>query len=99
MIRADYDSTANALAIKLTDVDHTDYGDPVGEPLAAVVAIANDQPVEVQVLHPELGIEGPLNLVADRYDLDAEALLAAAQAALAAPDRTVTLDVAVRTAA
>ena len=40
-----------------------------------------------------------LRKAAERYDLDAEALIAAARAALAAPDRTVTLDVAVRAAA
>jgi hypothetical protein len=99
MIRADYDSKANAIAIKLSDVDHADYGDPIGEPLSAVVAVANDRAVEVQVLHPDLGIEEPLNAAAERYDLDAEALIAAAQAALAAPDREITLDVAVRAAA
>jgi hypothetical protein len=38
-------------------------------------------------------------VIAERYDLDAEALIAAARAALAAPDRAVTVDVAVRAAA
>ena len=41
----------------------------------------------------------PLRKAAERYDLDAEALIAAARASLAAPDRVVTLDVAVRAAA
>jgi hypothetical protein len=99
MIHADYDSNANAIAIRLADIDHADYGDPIGEPLAAVVAVANDRAVEVQILHPDLGIEEPLNAAAERYDLDAEALIAAARAALAAPDRAVTMDVAVRAAA
>jgi len=40
-----------------------------------------------------------LRVAAERYRLDAEALIAAAQAALAAPDRTVVLDVGVRAAA
>jgi hypothetical protein len=44
-------------------------------------------------------IDEPLRAAAERYDLDAEALIAAARAALAAPDRAVTLDVAVRAAA
>ena len=99
MIRADYDSKANAIAIKLADVEHADYGDPIGDPLSAVVGVANDRAVEVQILHPDLGIEEPLNAAAERYDLDVEALIAAAQAALAAPDRAITLDVAVRAAA
>jgi hypothetical protein len=37
--------------------------------------------------------------VADRYDIDREALGAAAQSALAAPDRLVILEVAARTSA
>lgn len=37
-------------------------------------------------------------LVDERYDLDLEALIAAAQAALAAPNRSVTVDVATRSA-
>jgi hypothetical protein len=41
----------------------------------------------------------PLRAAAERYGLDAEALIAAARAALAAPDRAVTMDVAVRAAA
>ncbi len=99
MIHAEYDSRANAVAITLADVDHADYGDPIGEPLSAVVAVSNDRAVEVQILNPEQGIEEPLNTAAERYDLDAEALIAAARAAMAAPDRVVTLDVAVRAAA
>jgi hypothetical protein len=37
--------------------------------------------------------------VAEHYGLDPEALIAAANAALAAPDRAVTLEVAVRSTA
>jgi hypothetical protein len=40
-----------------------------------------------------------LRRAGDRYGLDSEALLAAAQAAVAAPDREVVLDVGSRTAA
>jgi hypothetical protein len=99
MIHADYDSKADAIAIRLVDVDHADYGDPIGEPLAAVVAVCDDRAAEVQILHPDLGIEEPLRAAAERYGLDAEALIAAARAAHAAPDRAVTMDVAVRAAA
>ncbi len=38
-------------------------------------------------------------MVAERYGLDRKVLLAAAQAALAAPDRTVTVEVGVRAVA
>jgi len=98
-MKADYDSNANAISIKLADVKHADYGDPIDERLSAIVAIADGEAIEVQVLCVDVGVEEPLRIVAQRYDLDAEALIAAAQAALAAPDRPVTLDVGVRAAA
>ncbi|MHB1539447.1 MAG: hypothetical protein ACYCUM_03885 [Solirubrobacteraceae bacterium] len=56
----------------------------------AIVALAEGRPIEVQLLYPELGIDEPLAAIADRYQLDGEALHAAAQSALAAPDRVVT---------
>ena len=65
----------------------------------AIVALAGGKPVEVQLLYPDLGISEPLAAVADRYELDLEALHAAARSALAAPDRVVVLEVAVRTPA
>lgn len=46
-----------------------------------------------------MGIDEPLAAVAARYDLDLEALHAAAQSALAAPDRVIVLEVAARTPA
>lgn len=98
-MRADYDSEGNTIAIYLADVDRADYGDPIGEPPMGVVAVANDQPVVIDLLSPDLGIEEPLSIVAERYGLDVEALLAAAQAARAAPDRIVTLDVGARAVA
>jgi hypothetical protein len=63
------------------------------------IAIASVVPVNVELLYPDLGLEEPLRIAARRYELDAEALIAAARAAIAAPNRTVTLDVAVRSAA
>jgi hypothetical protein len=71
-----------------------------GNPVAVInVAVAEGRPVNVELLYPDQGMDEPLRAAADRYGLDAEALIAAARAALAAPDRTVTLDVAVRAAA
>ena len=52
---------------------------------------------ERAVGQPDLGIGEPLAAVAERYNLDREALLEAAQSALAAPDRVVGLEVAART--
>jgi hypothetical protein len=62
----------------------------------AVVALRGGEPIELQVLYPDLGVDEPLRAVASHYGLDSEALTAAASAALAAPDRTVTVDVAVQ---
>jgi hypothetical protein len=61
--------------------------------LAAGRAMAA-RPVEVQLLHPDMGIAEPLAAVVERYDLDREALEAAAQSALAAPNRVVSVEVA-----
>jgi hypothetical protein len=92
-MRADFDSQANAISITLIDADLADRADQIDQ--RTIVALRDDQPVEFQVLYPDLGLDGPLRAVADRYGLDIEALIAAASAALAAPDRAVTLDVAV----
>jgi hypothetical protein len=94
-MRADYDSSANAISIAISDATHADTGDGVHS--RAVVALADGQPVEVQLLYPDLGISEPLSAVVERYALDLEALHAAAQSALAAPDRVVVLEVAART--
>ncbi len=96
-MRADYDSSANAISIAINDAPHADRGDDVHS--RAIVALADGEPVEVQVLYPDMGISEPLAVVANRYDLDLEALHAAAQSALAAPDRVVVLEVAARASA
>lgn len=50
----------------------------------------------MQLLYPDMGIGEPLTAVAERYALDRETLQAAAQSALAAPDRLVTVEVETR---
>jgi hypothetical protein len=96
-MRADYDSQGDTLQITLVDVDHADYGDDAIP--GAVVAIRNGGPVAIDVLNAREGTEQPLRAVAERYGLDIEALTAAAQAALAGPDRTVIIDLLARAAA
>lgn len=96
-MRADYDSEANALSIDLVDARRWEGSEGVGQRVN--VAFANGEPVNVELLYPDLGLEEPLHAAADRFELDAEALIAAAQAAIAAPDRAVTLDVAARASA
>lgn len=96
-MKADYDSEANALSIDLVDVPHWEGSEGVGERVN--VSFADNKPVNVELLYPDLGLEEPLREAAGRYKLDAEALIAAAQAAIAAPDREVTLELAARAAA
>lgn len=96
-MRADYDSSANAISIAITDATTAHRSDEVHA--RGIVALAAGQPVEVQLLYPDMGISEPLAAVAHRYGLDREALEAAAQSALAAPDRLISLEVASRPAA
>ncbi len=96
-MRADYDSRANAISIVITDSQTADRSDEVHP--RAIVALAAGRPIELQVLYPDMGISEPLAAVAQRYDLDREALQAAAQSALAAPDRVVLVEVAARSPA
>jgi len=91
-MRADYDSKANAISIVLSDATQAERADQVHQ--RAVMALHGNRPVELQLLYPDLGIDEPLGAVCRAYDLDEEALAAAARAALAAPDRSVTLEVA-----
>ena len=96
-MQADYDSNADALSIVLVAGVQADASDEVHA--RAIVALSGGRPVEVQLLYPSLGVDEPLAAVTARYVLDAEALQAAAQSALAAPDRSVSLEVAARPAA
>jgi len=94
-MRADYDSEANAISIALVQGAQAQRADQRHP--RAIVALRDDEPVGLQLLYPELGVDEPLRAVAEHYELDPEALIAAANAALAAPNRAVTLEVAVRT--
>jgi hypothetical protein len=97
-MRADYDSEGDTIQIELEPVPTLGHAEDV-ENGAAIVSVHENRPVVVDVIGTRNGFEHPLRVAAERYDLDAEALIAAARAALAAPDRAVTLDVAVRAAA
>lgn len=96
---ADYDSQGDTVQIELERVRRLDRGEDV-DGGSVIVGIAEGRPVRVDVLSAgRCGVEAPLAAVAERHGLDAEALIAAAQAALAAPDRTVMLAVGVQAAA
>lgn len=98
-MQAEYDSRARALGITVVDnaEPRAQYGDEVG-PGCVVAVDDRGRAVDVELLDPEEGL-GSLKAAAERYHLDHEALVAAARAALAAPDRPVTVDVGARSAA
>jgi hypothetical protein len=88
-MKADYDSEANALGIELIEVDRWDDGDEFDE-YYCNVAFSKGRLVYIGLLYPSENLH-LLEAVAERYNLDAERLIAAAKAALAAPDRKVTI--------
>jgi hypothetical protein len=96
-MRADYDSQANALSIDLRRFEHYERQDEVDADYC-VVGFAGGAPVRVSLLSPAKHLD-LLGVAAERYGLDGIALLAAARAALAAPDRVVRLEVAAQVAA
>jgi hypothetical protein len=96
-MRAEYDTEADAISIVIVEGHQAERGDEVHE--RAIVALADTRALEVQVLYPSLGTLEPLGAAAERYELDLEALEAAARSALAAPDRVVELAVRSRTSA
>ena len=96
-MRADYDSKADALMIELRDVERVDHGEQVDDDYCNV-GIADDRVVSLELLDPADHLN-LLEVAAGRYGLDSTALIAAAKAALAAPDRLVVMDVAERAAA
>ena len=96
-MRADYDSQADALSIELRRFRYYDRQDQVDDDYCTV-GFAEGRAVNVSLLAPAKHLD-LLDLAAVRFGLDGGALAAAAQAALAAPDRVVELKVAVRVAA
>jgi hypothetical protein len=97
-MRADYDSKGDTIQIDLEAVGRVDYGDDEVDDWL-VISICDGRPVRIDVIGTSGDLGKSLLVAAKRYNLDAEALIAAAQAALAAPDREVVLDVGVRAAA
>ncbi len=89
-MKADYDSEANALLITLSEDARCDDGDSVDEHELCNVGLLRDQVKSIELLYPADNLE-LLEVAAERFDLDVEGLLASARAALAAPDREVTI--------
>jgi hypothetical protein len=91
MMRGDFDTEANALEIDLIRSKYADYTDIVDDTYCHV-AMVEEEPVSISLLDPADHLD-LLVTVAKRYDLDAEELLATAQAALAAPDHLVEVSI------
>ena len=88
-MKAYYDSEANAVSIDLLDVDCWDDGGEFDE-YYCTVGFSAHRVANIGLLRPSEHLD-LLEAVADRYSLDARELIAVAKAALAAPDRTVTI--------
>jgi hypothetical protein len=97
MMRADYDSEADALDIELTQFKRYERQGQVHDSYRTV-GFSDGRLVDVELLTPAEHLD-LLAVVAERYEQDGAALLAAARAALAVPDRVVELEVAARVAA
>ncbi|MFT3866394.1 MAG: hypothetical protein QM729_19210 [Solirubrobacterales bacterium] len=89
-MKADYDSEADAILIELEEVDRWDDEVAIDEAHLCGVALRDDRPVAVSLRHPRKRRD-LLQQAARRFDLDATRLDAAVQAALAAPDRAITV--------
>lgn len=89
-MRADYDSEADALSIDLSPHGRYDRQEAVDEDNCHVGIVAG-RPVDIELLYPARHLK-LLRAAAKRYELDGDALVAIASAALAAPDRLVTMD-------
>lgn len=96
-MKADYDSQADALSIDLIEVPRWDDGEEIDDTYCNV-ALYQGRPANVELLSPRDHLD-LLDVVVERFELDRDSIHAAAQAALPAPNRAVTLDVAARIAA
>jgi hypothetical protein len=66
-MRAEYDSTANAISIVIADVSRADASDEAHA--RGIVALSDGKPVEVQILYPDMGITEPLYAASARHGL------------------------------
>lgn len=89
-MKADYDSQADALGVELIDVDRWDDGYEFDDDYCNL-GFSKGRLVYIGLLYPSRNLH-LLQAVAEGYDLNAERLIAAAKAALAAPDLVVTID-------
>jgi hypothetical protein len=88
-LKADYDSEANALGIELVEVERWDDGYEFDDDYCNL-GFLEGRLVYIGLLYPSQNLQ-LLEAVAKAYGLEAGTVLAAAKAALAAPDLAVTI--------
>lgn len=88
-MKADYDSQANALGIELVEVYRWDDGFEFDDDYCNL-GFSEGRLVYIGLLYPNDNLH-LLKAVSEAYELDVEKVIAAAKAALAAPDLPVTL--------
>jgi hypothetical protein len=96
-MKVDYDSEGHSLLFEFGGFRYFEKGDHV-ELLgrdACIVTVHDERPSNIQLLGADQAL-GPLDEAAERFQLDAEALKAAARAALALPDREITIEIGPR---
>jgi hypothetical protein len=93
-MKVDYESRADTIQLTLEPVDRLQRDD--ADITGVIVGICDERPMMVDLIGTATGIDRRLRVVGERYNLDTEALAAATHAALAAPDRTIIIDVAGR---
>lgn len=91
-MKADYDSKANALLIRLLGPGLSDGAVEIDDTYCHAET-RKGRVASIELLNPAEHLD-LLDSAAERLGLDKEALLATAEAALAAPDREVTVEVA-----
>jgi hypothetical protein len=93
-MKVDYDSEGRSLLFEFGELREFEDGDYVEEMESGecIVCIHNGRPDSIQLLGADIDIT-PLDEAAERFELDATGLRAAAQAALAAPDREILIEV------
>jgi hypothetical protein len=100
MMKVDYESRADTIQITLGDGNRRfSGGSDVIENGRVIVSFSENCPAMIDVIGTRNGFETALRIAAERNHLDAEALIAASHAAIAAPDRPVRLKVGARIAA
>jgi uncharacterized protein YuzE len=89
-MKVDYDSEADALSINLRVVHRRDEGGSIDAGEQCNLSFSQGEVANVELLNPA-GQLDLLVIAAERFGLDAQVLLAAAQAGLAAPDRDIVI--------